>query len=259
MKIYIMTDMEGISGICNYEQTNNENPLYEPARSLLCADVNAAIDGAFAGGATEVLVCDGHSSGFNFLLDQMDTRAIYERPNGRFDYLPGLDDSFDGVLCVGYHAKAGTLNGFIDHTQSFEVYHYKLNGKSTGELGQVALWAGSYDVPLLMVTGDQAACDEAKDFFGDIETVAVKQGIGWSYARCKHPEVAREEIRAAAERAIKLIPVTKPYKIESPITIRLEYVRSKVADATIRPGMKRIDSRTIECVVEHPRQILTIC
>src|SRR5690348_6847262 len=112
-KIYIMTDMEGISGICNYEQTNPESPHYVAGRLLLCADVNAAIAGAFDGGADEVVVSDGHHSGFNLILEKMDPRATYLRPNGRLDYLRGIDESFAGVFGVGYHAMAGVQNAFL--------------------------------------------------------------------------------------------------------------------------------------------------
>jgi len=259
MKIYIITDMEGISGICNEAQVKRDLPQYAEGQRLLAADVNAAIGGAFEGGATEVLVNDGHGDGFNLLLAQMDARATYERPNSGGDFMPGLDDSFDGLFCVGYHAMAGTLNGFLDHTQSSASwFNYGVNGRRTGELGQCGLWAGSYGVPVLLVTGDRAACDEAHDFFGDIERVAVKQGIGRQYARCTHPEAARTSIRAAANRALNLVGKTRPYLVESPLTLRLEFYRSDMADAVaLRPGTRRIDARTVERVVDNPRLILS--
>src|SRR5687767_14008086 len=133
----------------------------------------------------------------------MDSRAVYERPNGALDFLPGLDESFAGIFCVGYHAMAGTLNGFLDHTQSSASWlNYYLNGRRCGELAQVAVWAGSYGISMLLVTGDQAACDEAHEFFQPVETVAVKQGIGRQHARCIHPEKAHNFIREGAKRAM---------------------------------------------------------
>jgi D-amino peptidase len=259
MKIYIVTDMEGISGICNEEQVKRESPHYGPARRLLNADVNAAIDGAFAGGATEVVVNDGHGGGFNLILEEMDPRATYERPNGGLDMLPALDDSFAGVFCVGYHAMAGTLNGFLDHTQSSASwYNYYVNGRKTGELGQIGIWAGSYGVPVMLVTGDQAACDEAREFFGGVECVAVKQGIGRQHARCVHPEIARDQIRSAAASVLVLGVSPPPYVVEAPLTIRLEYYKSDMADNVARrPGTRRVDARTVERVVEHPRLLLS--
>lgn len=258
MKIYIMTDMEGVSGICNELQVTTGTPQYEAARSLLCGDVNAAIAGAFDGGATEVLVSDGHSSGFNLILEQMDSRALYERPNGGRDFMPGLDASFAGVFSVGYHAMAGTLNGFLDHTQSPESWlNYYLNGRRSGELAQVAAWSGMFDVPTLLVTGDQAACDEAREFFGNIETVAVKQGIGRQFARCIQPEKARQMIRESAEKAMGRIGEAEPFKVATPVTIRLEFYRSDMADGVAnRPGTTRIDARTVERTVDSVREIL---
>jgi D-amino peptidase len=259
MKIYIITDMEGISGICSEEQVKKDSPQYGPARRLLCADVNAAVAGAFEGGAAEVVVNDGHGGGFNLILEEMDPRAVYERPNGGLDLMPALDDSFAGVFCVGYHAMAGTLNGFLDHTQSSASwYNYYLNGRRTGELGQVGAWAGSYGVPVLLVTGDQAACDEAREFFGPIPAVSVKQGIGRQHARCLHPEIARSRIRQEAARAVSLVGKVPPYRVETPLTVRLEYYRSDMADAVARrPGSRRIDARTVERVVDDVRLLLS--
>jgi D-amino peptidase len=259
MKIYIMTDMEGISGICRADQVASGSSCYEAARHLLCADVNAAIAGAFEGGATEVLVSDGHGSGFNFLLEEMDERAVYERPNGALNYLPGLDESFAGVFCVGYHAMAGTQNGFLDHTQSTtEWLNYFINNRRTGELGQVGTWAGSYGVPVLLVTGDQAACDEAREFFGEIKTVAVKQGIGRQYARCLHPAKAHVAIRQQAGKAMELVGQITPFRVELPLTIRLELQRSDLADNLAqRPGTRRMDARTVERTVDHERLLMS--
>lgn len=260
MKIYIVTDMEGISGISREEQVNPASPHYGPARKLLCADVNAAIEGAFDGGATEVVVCDGHGGGFNLILEEMDPRAKYERPGNAFNLLPSLDESFAGAFCVGYHAMAGTLNGFLDHTQSSASWlNYYLNGRRSGELAQVGAIVGTYELPMLLVTGDQAACDEAREFFGDIETVSVKQGIGRQNATCIHPEKARELIREGAKKAMGLAGKIPPFKLETPLTIRLEYYRSDMADATgSRPGTRRIDARTIERTVDDVRLLLDI-
>jgi D-amino peptidase len=154
---------------------------------------------------------------------------------------------------------AGTLNGFLDHTQSSASwFNYWVNGRRTGELGQCGLWAGSYGVPTLLVTGDRAACEEARDFFGEIETVSVKEGIGRQHARCLHPERAHEMIRAGARRAMELVGRVPPHRVEPPLTLRLEYYRSDMADAVARrPGTRRIDARTVERVVDDARLILS--
>jgi len=259
MKIYIITDMEGISGIRQMEQVKRDQPAaYQPARRLLCGDVNAAIAGAFEGGASEVVVNDGHGGGFNFLIEEMDPRAVYERPNGGLQMMPALDETFTAVFCVGYHAMAGTLNGFLDHTQSsMSWFEYRVNGRPTGELGQLGLVAGHYGVPVTLVTGDQAACDEGRAFFGEIETAAVKQGIGRQHARCLHPQRAHELIRTAAARAVSLSKTIKPYATDLPATVQLTYYRSDMADAAARrPGTRRVDARTLERVVDDARLIL---
>jgi D-amino peptidase len=259
MKIYILSDMEGVSGICREDQTQPpESPNYQAARPLLCADVNAAIDGAFAGGVDEVLVCDGHASGFNFLMEQMDARATYERPNGALDFLPGLDGSFDAVFCIGYHAMAGTINGFLDHTQdSKSWHHYFINGKRFGELGQIGVWAGSYGVPITLVTGDDAACVEGRAFFGEIATATVKHGIGRQHARCLHPHSAHEKIREAARHAVSLVGKIEPLRLATPFNVRIEYYRSDQADAKAhRPGTRRIDAYTLEREIQNARHLL---
>ena len=257
-KIYIMTDMEGISGVREPFQCNREHPEWQTARKLLVGDVNAAIAGAFEGGADEVLVSDGHGGGFNFILEEMDPRAKYERPNGARDYLPGLDKTFSGVFQVGAHAMAGTLGGFLDHTQSsVRWFEYKINGQPCGEIGQVGAGAGYYGVPILLVAGDRAACEEAHAFFGDIETVAVKEAITRNRARCLHPQEARELIRQAAKRAVGLVDYIMPWRLEPPIEVTLTYTRQDYADQVARnPGVERLDARTVRKVVQRGIDVL---
>jgi D-amino peptidase len=258
IKIYIMTDMEGISGVREPSQCDREHPEWQPARRLLVGDVNAAVAGAFDGGADEVLVSDGHGGGFNFLLEEMDPRATYERPNGARDYLPGLDETFSGVFQIGAHAMAGTLGGFLDHTQSsVHWFEYRVNGRPCGEIGQVGAGAGHYDVPVLLVTGDRAACEEARGFFGQIETAAVKEAIARNRARCLHPQRAQELIRQAARRAMGLVGHIEPWRLEPPIEVTLTYTRQDYADqVACNPGVERLDARTVRKVAERGIDIL---
>jgi len=258
MKIYIMTDMEGISGVREPFQCDHTHPEWQNARRLLVGDVNAAIAGAFDGGASEVLVSDGHSAGFNFMLEDMDPRATYERPNGARDYLPGLDETFSGVFQVGAHAMAGTLGGFLDHTQSsVRWFEYRINGRPCGEIGQVGAGAGCYGVPVLLVTGDRAACEEARAFFGEIETVSVKEAICRNRARCLHPRRVQELIREAAKRATGLVGYVMPWRLELPIEVTLTYTRQDYADEVARdPGVERLDARTVRKVVERGIDVL---
>ncbi len=257
-KIYIMTDMEGISGIREPVQCNRDHPAWQSARRLLVGDVNAAIAGAFDGGADEVLVNDGHGGGFNFLLEEMDPRATYERPNGARDYLPGLDETTAGVFQIGAHAMAGTLGGFLDHTQSsVHWFEYCIDGRPCGEIAQVGAGAGHYGVPMLLVTGDAKACEEGQRFFGDIETVVVKEAISRNRARCLHPQRARDLIRQAAKRAVGLMHSIEPWRLEPPIEVTLTYTRHDYADQVARnPGVERLDARTVRKVVQRGIDVL---
>jgi len=257
-KIYIMTDMEGISGVREPFQCDREHSEWQAARKLLVGDVNAAIAGVFDRGADEVLASDGHGGGFNFILEEMDPRATYEQPNGARDYLPGLDESFSGVFQIGAHAMAGTLGGFLDHTQSsLRWFEYRINGRPCGDIGQVGACAGYYGVPVLLVTGDRAACEEARAFFGQLETVAVKEAISRNRARCLHPQRPRELIRQAAKRSVGLVGKIEPWRLEPPIEVTLTYTRQDYADEVAHnPGVERLDARTVRKVVQRGIDVL---
>lgn len=246
MKIYISTDLEGISGIDCIEMIQPGDSRYREAIERLMADINAAVDGAFAGGATHVTVSDGHGSGKNFDISLLDSRAEMDyrekKPAGK------LDGSYDGAFMIGAHAMAGTLNGFLDHTQtSKRWYNYYINGERVGELVQWACKVAHFGVPPLFMCGDAAACEEAKSFFNPIECIAVKKGVGRNRAE---PLYSNDEaliaIRDAAKNAMKLIGKAKPYKIEYPAEIKLELNRSDYCDETARlSGVERIDARTV--------------
>ena len=173
ISIYILADMEGISGIRKMEQVQADKPAYEEGRRLMMADINAAIDAAFMAGATSVVAADTHGGGGQLRLQDMDPRATYETPGfGRL--MPSLSSDFAGVILVGHHARAGTLNGFLDHTMmSSKWFEYRLNDQVLGEIGIEAAWAGHYNVPVVAVTGDQTTADEAKALLGTVECAVV--------------------------------------------------------------------------------------
>ncbi len=219
MRIYIMTDLEGVAGVLNFaDWCTPESRYYEVAKELLTREVNAAIAGFFDGGATEVVVADGHGhGGINPLL--LDPRAELMRgwPTG-WPLL--LDESYDAVAFVGQHAKAGTEYAHLAHTQDWIYLDLAVNGTSVGELGQFALCAGELGVPVIFCTGDRALCQEAQALLPGVETVAVKRGTtpgrgdeldADAYSRRNtaaihlHPERARAAIRAGAERAVRRV------------------------------------------------------
>jgi len=257
MKIYIHTDLEGVSAIDRMEQIPRQNDDYRASCEKLMGDLNAAVAGAFDGGADHVTVLDSHGGGGNFILDMLDERAENDtRPNKKWWGI--LDESYDGTLFIGAHAMAGTINGFLDHTQSSTTwFDYSVNGRSFGELGQWATIAGAFDVPMLMVSGDEAACAEARAFFNPVETAPVKQGLGRNKALAYPLDEARERIRSAAERAVSLVGEAKPFKPLCPMDIRLVLYRSDYGDHFAqRPGVERLGARTVRKVVSDRLDIL---
>ncbi|RKY57855.1 MAG: aminopeptidase [Candidatus Latescibacterota bacterium] len=260
MKVYIVTDLEGISGICLFEQTREKiPPLYEEARLLLTREVNAAVQGCLDAGAEEVVVLDGHGGGFNFVPEEMHPGAYFITGPGRPHPLLGLDESFGAVLCIGFHAKLGTPDGVLHHTQSSKAEtRYWYNGIEMGEIGQVALIAGAYGVPVAMVTGDLAACREARELLGeDIVTVKVKEGYGRHCAKMLPPKRAREEIRKGAREAVMKAPSLKPFILPLPIEGKLMFGDKEYADNFKPKKARRIDERTFVATFHSALEILT--
>jgi D-amino peptidase len=261
MNVYIMTDMEGVSGLARREQCLTGSPAWREAIPLAEADFNAAVAGAAAGGAKRIVLCDAHGGGSNIRVENMDPRAEYERPAAGKSIMPALATAkFDVALMIGAHAMAGTEGAFLEHTQSSYSWHnYWVNGQRWGEIGQFAAWLGSFDVPLVMVTGDEAACREARQFLGEVETVAVKTALCRQYARCLAPALARKAIEEAAARALRLAGKIKPFKVKLPAEVRLEFHNADYADGwSRRPGVKRLDGRTVGWTAGTVRELISI-
>jgi len=253
MKIYIHTDLEGISGIDSLDMIQSGHPRRREANECLMADVNAAAAGAFDGGATAVTVLDSHGGGGNFIVERLDRRAENDLKENK-KWWGKMDASYAGTFFIGAHAMAGTQNAFLDHTQSSASwYNYRLNGRRMGELAQWAIVAGNFGIPVLMVSGDEAACVEAREFFSPVETAAVKRGIGRNRAELVPPEEARARIREAARRAIQWVGKARPLIPSKPMEIRLELCRSDYCDALAsKPGNERLDARAIRKVTSDP-------
>ncbi len=253
MKIFIVTDLEGISGIDSIEMMQTDSSHYDYCLQRLMIDTNAAVDGAFSGGANEVVVWDGHWKGTNFIQGMLDSRAVQTKDN----FINSLNRSFNAIMFVGTHAMAGTINGFLDHTQnSGKWYNYYVNGRRTGEIGQWGIIAGYFHIPVIMVSGDQAACVEAKQFFGSVECAVVKYGIGRNKAALVNEEEAVEKIREAARKSLSLIGKIKAYKPIMPIEIKLELYRSDYCDElSIGQGVERMDARTVRKIANSGLEI----
>ncbi|MCH8254506.1 MAG: M55 family metallopeptidase, partial [Gemmatimonadetes bacterium] len=201
LKVFISVDMEGITSVTNREDASRSGKDYDYFRRIMTKEANAAIEGALAGGATEIVVRDSHGSARNLLPDLLNesARLIRDWSGGPKGMMEGIDQSFDAAIFIGYHAKAGTPDALLEHTSSGNVMDFAINGVSMPEMGYNALIAGSYGVPVVFVAGDKPLCEQAMGLLGNVETVAVKEGIG-AAALSLHPEVAHARIRSGVER-----------------------------------------------------------
>ena len=257
MKVYISTDLEGISGVTMWEQTREpDTAAYQHARHLLTCDVNAAVAGCLDAGATEVLVLDGHGLPFNFIPDELHPGATYVVGPGRGAHSI-VDSSFDAAMLVGYHAMAGTPNAVLAHTQSSKAgCRYWYNGRESGEIAQCASVLGHHGIPVVMVTGDDATCAEAHEFLGNaVVTVCVKKGTGITSCVMTPPQRAWQMIREGAAEALRRIGQCTPFKLDTPITARLQYGTKEIADKARCTLSTRIDGRTFERTMDSQLEI----
>jgi len=251
MKILISVDMEGITGVVSQSHTDYTTAEYQRFRRLMTGDANAAIEGALAGGATDIVVNDSHGNMDNILIEEMNpaARLISGSPKP-FSMMEGIDSDVDAVFLVGYHARAGSAPAIHDHTwSSVQVHAATLNGKPMGEIMLNAALAGHFAVPVVLVTGDQLATAEARDVLGDVETMTVKIARGRCAADCLPPAKTAPIIRQAAQRAAQKALERKgtPFVVQTPITLGIEFVRSIQAErAELMPGAKRTGARSVE-------------
>jgi D-amino peptidase len=249
LKIYISADMEGVGGIVHSDQTDSAHPEYQRGRKLMTAEVNAAVEGALKGGATEVLVNDSHGGMRNLLIEDLNPEAILlSGATKQFSMMAGIDRTFDAVFFTGYHARAGSSFANLDHTWNGPtiVQGICLNGVEVGEYGLNAALAGYFNVPVVLITGDQTACAQAKELLGaDLETVFVKEATGRASAKNLHPTKVHALIRDAAARAVQ--KKRAPFTFKSPITLRLALARSSQAERCLMmPNVKLVSPRVIE-------------
>lgn len=253
LKIYVMTDLEGISGVYQFIQTREKGTLNTEACEYFMDDVAAVIKGLRDGGATEIAVRDGHGYGA-LVPHKMISGAKYiagrQRPNNGI--MPEFDSSYDAMVMIGFHAMMGTPDGVLNHTMSSKNENrYWYNGVESGELAQMALLAGYYEVPLVMVSGDEAACREARKFFGnEIVTVATKKGLSREAAVLYPFEETHKALYEGAKEAIGIISKIKPYKIKTPIQVREQMLKND-------PNRPKPVVIKREGVAQDARQILT--
>ena len=253
MRVHIISDMEGVAGIVKWEQVSGGEPMYEEGRKLYTGEINAAVRGAKAGGATEIVVMDCHGAGkgwnFNSLIpEELDPACEFVVQDEWTGYTAFLEQGCDAALFVGMHARAGTADGVLNHTVSGQQWqNLWFNGTLVGETGINAALCGQWNCPVLLVTGDRAVCGEARELLGDgLTTVDVKEGLGQFSARQVPAPRARELIEEGARKALSDPKAVQPYDPGRPCEIKVEF---KTTDAAYKFGRKhgveQLDERTI--------------
>lgn len=249
MKVFISSDIEGITGVTGGTQSTMRGADYARVRRLMTQDINAAVEGAFRGGATGVVINDGHGAGTNVLIEELDPRA--QLISGEKLYLSqmgGIDGSFGVVLFVGHHAMEGTADGVLNHTfLGRTINGLTMNGRPTGEMGINAAIAGHFGVPVGLETGDDKACAEASSFFPWIETVVTKRGISRTVAESLTPGESHKLITAAAAAAMRKAPFLPPFLVDLPVTFEVEFkTTAETTFATAFPSVIRTGPKSVK-------------
>ncbi|KND35802.1 M55 family metallopeptidase [Streptomyces anulatus] len=242
MKLLISVDMEGVSGIVHSSETNPERYDYQRGRELMTADANAVIAGVLDADPTaEVLVADAHGTFRNLLPEQLDRRARLVRGKPRsLNMLAGLDKETDAALFVGYHVRAGEGPGVLAHTMNGEILDVRVAGRSLGEIGLNAAMAGHLGVPVVLLSGDDAACAEMNDLVPAAVTVPVKEALGMAAAVTLHPEEARDRLRRAAADAVTRRAEIQPLALTGTLNVEVDLASPHTIDlATLVPGVSR--------------------
>jgi len=232
MKILISADMEGVVGVVTGEQLSPQGFEYQRFREFMTQEVNTAIEAAFAAGATEIVVADSHGNGQNLLIEKLPKNITLVRSWPRpLMMVQGVDETFAGVIFIGYHSGTTNSTGVRAHTMSSaNLADVQLNGISVPEAGLNAAIAGHFNVPVIMISGDDAAVKEATDLLGNIEGAVVKWNYGFHSARTLMPEAANDLIREKVKRAVGRISEFKPYKVAPPIRLDVRFKNYRPAE-----------------------------
>jgi D-amino peptidase len=257
VKVLISADMEGTCGVVSWVHVQppeyggepSSTAEYERARLRMTREVNAAIEGALAAGADEVIVNDSHDGMRNLIPEELHPSCRFISGNDKpFGMMQGIDlDGIGAVFFTGYHAKAGTPNAPLAHTWTGWVNDVRVDGRSTGEFGINAIVAGHFGVPVTLVTGDIRAVEQTREFVGDAAVgVAVKEGLSTFSALHMHPAKAQQMIREGAEAAVKAVSQVEPFKLPANATIDIEFDHQTRADqASYIPGVERGGERFV--------------
>lgn len=248
MKIFISVDMEGIWGLVSSEHVSSSSKEYGRTRKLMIQEANWAIEEAFKNGATEVVVNDSHDDMDNLIIEELDPRAqLISGGPKPLSMMQGIDDTFDGVIYIGYHSRAGTVNGVFNHTYSGKtIANITINEKKMGECGINSGVAGYYGVPILAISGDNMVSAQAIVEVGDMETIVVKKAISRYCAHNLSRNMVRELYKTKLENAFKNIKQSPILKYDGKITMDIEFNREVMAEnAMLLPEASRVDEKTI--------------
>jgi D-amino peptidase len=257
MRVYLSVDMEGVAGVVHEDQTNPVEARcageYARFRRLMTLEANAAITGALAGGATEVVVNDSHWTMRNLLAEELHpTATLISGGPKTWSMMEGIQAGADLAACIGYHARAGTPAAILDHTYTGRISDVRVNGRSVGELGLNAMLAGSFGVPVAMVSGDAALAREAHALLGDgVRAVVVKDAVSRHAARSVAPDTAQAMIHDAMREVVEAFRRGPPLAVRpltpgSPVMLEVEFTATVHADhAAMLPGSERADGRTV--------------
>lgn len=246
MKILIACDMEGITGVVNRDQVTTTHSEYQRYRRLMAQDANAAVEGALAAGAEEVIVSDGHAYGYNILIEDLHKKArLHSGLNSVFAMVEGIQDRPNAVMFIGYHARAGTQNAILDHTwNSYCLADVRINDRPIGETGINAAVCGHFGAPVAMVSGDQALAEETREWLPGTACAVVKTATGRGSGVCLPPAESQALIRETARLALIDLRAgkgAKPLVLPGPLRLTLTFKSSEHADkACTMPGTERL-------------------
>jgi len=253
LKVYISADMEGVVGVVTADQLGPQGFEYNRYREFMTEEVNTACRAAFAAGATEIVVSDSHGNGENLLIEKLPKQVTVVRSwPRRLGMMAGIDESFDAAIFIGYHASTSNVEGVRAHTfSSARLAGVKLNGVSVSEGAMNAAIAGHFKVPVIMISGDDAAVKEVSDAVGPIEGAVVKWNLGFHSARSLTPELGYELIRERVQKAIARLKEFKPVSLTTPIQLDVTFKNYRPAEVLAYLNtVQRLDSHTIRFVAK---------
>ncbi len=251
MKIYISVDMEGVVGVVSADQLTPTGFEYERFRQIMTQEANAAIEAAFAAGATEITVSDSHGNAENLLIEKLPKNVLLVRGFPRpLEMMQGIDETFDGAVFIGYHASTNNTQGVRAHTfSSARLAEVRLNDLTMSEGSFNAAIAGHFNVPVIMVSGDDAAVKEVTSAVGDIEGAVVKWNYGFHSALTVMPEAAYALIGQKVRTAIGRIKSFKPFKLKTPLQLDVRFKNYRPAEVlSYLPIVERTDSHSIRFI-----------